>query len=286
MTIKQSLNGIAWSTSRTVANGRGPVSRALFGLASIYVRAYKNLNYDIAENGELFVLRKLAQSDVRMIFDVGANVGDYSAACLECMPNAHVHAFEIAEPTYKLLADKSSGSARMSIHNLGLSNKSGEIEMFYNAAHDGSSSLLDQASQIHSGQEFKAIPCRVMRGDEFCSENGIDHIDLLKIDVEGAEHLVLEGFDSLFRKGAITCVQFEFGLVNIYSKFLLHDFWTMFNGYEFEVGPIMPDGVDFKSYDPHDEDFQGAPNYFAVHRSRKDLVETLRSTSLRPRKSA
>jgi hypothetical protein len=94
--------------------------------------------------------------------------------------------------------------------------------------------------------------------------------------VEGAEHLVLEGFTDSFERGIISAVQFEFGMINIYSKFLLKDYWQFFSQYGFAIGPIMPKGVAFKDYNPRDENFQGSPNFFAVHKTKSMIMEAVK----------
>ena len=277
MTSKDLFRTLAWRGSRAIAHKCGIFSDVCFSLASIYVRSYNNLNYDMASNGELAILDKLAKSQFSTIFDVGANVGEYSLACSERMPSAMVHAFEIALPTFRVLSDKIGAQKNITIHNVGLSDRCEEVEVFYNREHDGASSMVCGVSGIHP-EKIDVLKCRVITGDDYCSLNRIESIDLLKIDVEGAENLVLKGFSGMFAKGAISCVQFEFGLANIYSRFLLNDFWHFLSGCGFELGPIMPDGVVFKNYDPRDENFEGAPNYFAIQRKRQDLIHAVRSS--------
>jgi hypothetical protein len=102
----------------------------------------------------------------------------------------------------------------------------------------------------------------VMRGDEFLAREGIDEVDFLKIDVEGAEHLVLRGLDGLLRQGRVRFVQFEYGRVNILTRFLLKDFYELFARHNYVVGKIYPDHVEIRDYDLMDEDFLG-PNYLA-----------------------
>jgi hypothetical protein len=102
----------------------------------------------------------------------------------------------------------------------------------------------------------------VMRGDEFFAQEGIAEVDFLKLDVEGAEHLVLQGLGDRLREQRVRFVQFEYGRVNILTHFLLRDFYELFATYGYVVGKIYPDYVDFRDYDLSDEDFLG-PNYLA-----------------------
>jgi hypothetical protein len=47
--------------------------------------------------------------------------------------------------------------------------------------------------------------------DLYCERNGIEEIDLLKVDVEGAEFQVLVGARRLLKERRVRCVTFEFG---------------------------------------------------------------------------
>jgi FkbM family methyltransferase len=224
-------------------------------------------------NGEYYVLDRLSTTGIKNVFDVGANKGEYTNACLSRFPAATIHAFEIAPPTYQKLTQNVS-SERVKFNKFGLSNTEGYFELNYNPDDDGSSSLVE-GSSIHDGM-WQRIKVDVTTGDKYCKDSGVKSIDLLKVDVEGAEHLVLDGFSQSFASGVISSVQFEFGMVNIYSKFLLKDFWELFSKHGFVVGPVMPNGVDFKDYNTRDEDFQGPPNFFAVHKSKLNIIKAVR----------
>ena len=96
----------------------------------------------------------------------------------------------------------------------------------------------------------------------FSAREGVRDVDFLKLDVEGAEHLVLQGLESSLRLQRVRFAQFEYGRVNILTHFLLRDFHQLFASYGYVVGKIYPDYVDFREYDLGDEDFMG-PNYLA-----------------------
>ena len=115
-------------------------------------------------------------------------------------------------------------------------------------------------------------PIRLETGDAYCATKGIDRIDLLKIDVEGAEHMVLRGFEQMLQHGAIRAVQFEYGNINFESRFLLRDFWEFFTKRGFVLGPVMPRGVRFKAYQTQDESMPSPPNYLAVLRNDTALI--------------
>jgi FkbM family methyltransferase len=153
----------------------------------------------------------------------------------------------------------------------GLSDQAGVVEVHV-GQNDTVSSMLDLGS-IRRGEQ-RLVSCPVRRGDEYCREHGINVIDILKIDVEGAEHLVLNGFGDLWDQGKIGLVQFEYGIANIYSRYLLIDFWKEFERRGYRIGKLMRNRIEFSEYSPIYEDFRG-PNYVAVHSSRRDMLRFL-----------
>jgi len=54
------------------------------------------------------------------------------------------------------------------------------------------------------------IECKTL--DTLCLEIGLEKIDYLKIDTEGAEYKILSGARNLLQKQKITFIQFEYGL--------------------------------------------------------------------------
>jgi len=255
-----------------VARRRGKVAEIVFILSNIYQDAYKNVCYDFTMNGEYWLLDQLKQLPIGVIFDVGANHGEWSAAASARFPNALIHAFEIVPTTYKYLDDTARRMPNIHPNLFGLADHDGFVEVSVGQKDDGVSSMLD-LSGIHKGHR-SVTQCAVRRADEYCWEQGIKQIDILKIDVEGVEHLVLDGFGDVWDQGNIGLVQFEYGMANIYSHHLLIDFWKDFEKRNYKIGKLMPDHIKFSNFSPEYEDFCG-PNYVAVHKSRTDLVQAL-----------
>ena len=113
-----------------------------------------------------------------------------------------------------------------------------------------------------------------MRGDDFSESAEIVHIDLLKIDTEGADHLVLAGFEGMLASHNIDVVQFEYGTWALETKFLLRDFYLLFASCGYVVGRLFPRGVHFGPYDVCDEDFRGL-NFVAVREALADVIASL-----------
>jgi FkbM family methyltransferase len=255
-----------------IARRPGKIADLCFHLSEVYQTAYKNVSYDFAINGELWLLDRLKHLTVEMIFDVGANHGEWAAAASARFPNAVIHAFEIVPNTYNYLEDTAHRTPNIRPNCSGLADHTGFVDVSVWQKNDTVSSILDLSGIRKVGRS--QIQCAVHRADEYCRERGINQIDILKIDVEGAEDLVLRGFGDLWDHGNIGLVQFEYGMANIYSHHLLIDFWRDFEKRNYQIGKLMPNNVEFTDFSPLYEDFRG-PNYVAVHSSRKDFLQAL-----------
>src|SRR5437899_5365736 len=208
--------------------------------------AYANVGSDVTENGELEMLRRLAPFDFNTIFDVGANVGDWSIQALTCWPTARVHAFEVAKPTFDTLSaniEQQHLKSRAILNHCGLGDVSGALTMYYYPDH----SELTCAEPRHDGYAATEFSAEIMTGDCYVGRSGIERIDFLKIDVEGAEHLVLGGLSATIGQGRVGCIQFEYGAFSITSRFLLHDYYGVL-GSRYWIGKIFPTGVEFQDY--------------------------------------
>ena len=68
------------------------------------VLASKNKQYDVALNGEAALLELLRPFAPATLIDVGANIGEWALTACRALPDAVVHAFEIADATADVLA--------------------------------------------------------------------------------------------------------------------------------------------------------------------------------------
>lgn len=228
------------------------------------------LSYDITKNGEQLVIERVTKTG-SVVFDVGANVGDWTA--LAVARGANVHAFEISPPTAAVLEGRFGSHPGVTINRVGLADTAGETVLRH---YPSNPTLSTTIPGFPHHEEFEEITVPIRTGEDYTSERGIDHIDLLKIDVEGAEPAVLRGFRPLFEAGQVDVVQFEYGLVAVIDKVLIGDLYRMLEPLGFVVGPLTGIGVLFQPYDLHLELFEYV-NWVAVRADRRDLVDRLRA---------
>lgn len=252
---------------------RHPLVGNFAALCFQLIAAHRNWSYNSLYNGEYFLLQRLQESGIglRTIFDVGANVGDWSLKACECFPEARVHCFEILPDLAEELTAKVQGKQAV-VNTFGLLDFNGETEVRYYPNRSEFSSVIP----FPHGEEHSTIKAQVMKGDDYLQKHGIARIDFLKLDVEGAEPGVLDGFSEIIGNEGIDVIQFEYGKINILTRFLLLDFYQYFSPRGYRIGKIFPNYVDFKEYDFDQEDFLG-PSYLAVSNRRRDIIDLLQS---------
>ena len=151
------------------------------------------------------------------VFDVGANVGELTLLFTRFVGlTGRVHAFEASGETFKrlkLICDAAS-RPNVELNHLALSDKNGVIRL--NIYEDAYSSFNSQAARPLKDYGLDLEPIGVEETpattvDEYCEKNNVEQIDLLKIDVEGAELQVLRGARRMLKSKKIDCLTFEFG---------------------------------------------------------------------------
>ena len=169
---------------------------------------------------------------------------------LERLPDAGVHSFEPIPETFVELTSRFGSSDRVQLNNMALSNQLAQLRMWTDA-HDGT--MSSATAPPNSSARELLVPCTT--GDEYVRSHAIDHIDFLKIDVEGHEMEVLQGFQASFSGGVVDLVQFEFTLWAAVARRWLADYYDFFEHSDFRIGKLWPHAVHWKQYAAEDEQF-------------------------------
>jgi FkbM family methyltransferase len=235
----------------------------------------KTAREEFAATGEDWLLRKLRGANINTIFDVGSNKGEWTRMAKESFPSAYIHTFEIMPEVYRKFIDNNVLGPNIFPNGFGLGEEIGTIQMKYCVANDTLNTHLGMLSPGSvTDMPFHWRECLTSTGDSYMKHHKIDRVDFLKIDVEGAEHLVMKGFIETMTAGNVGCIQFEYGTANIVARWLLVDANEFLSPLGYVFGKLKPGGVAFKPYDLNDENFFG-PNIVAVHRNRHDILTAL-----------
>jgi FkbM family methyltransferase len=228
-------------------------SKILFKFCAKYVDfCYGDYDFDRRTNGEYQLLKKIIPT-AKVVFDVGANIGDYASEIRKNNPVAIVHCFEPDPRAFLILKEKNG----LLVYNTALGNKSGAQALHLSDKSEHSSFVNTEKNS----RDSQIVTMSTL--DEHCQKNSIHHIDFMKIDVEGYEFFVLEGARELFKNRAIDVVQFEFSGATVYSKTFLKDFIDFFASYGYSLYRVKPLCLEKVIYYPDQERFT-LTNYLAV----------------------
>lgn len=216
---------------------------------------------EFREHGETWIQERFA-GKFNTIFDVGANIGEWTNMTRHYHPNADIHMFEIVPHTYRRLLNNIQIDGKMYPNSFGLLDQAGPVPMKHKTTYDALSTIVTDVRL----DESIPITGLAFTGDQYVQSRGIDVIDYLKIDTEGAEGKVFHGFYNTFRGGKVRVVQFEYSFICVLTKWLLIDSYKFFEPLGFKLGRLRPDHIEFHDYTLIDEDFKG-PEYIAVHES-------------------
>jgi FkbM family methyltransferase len=133
-------------------------------------------------------LEKQAGHDVKVVFDVGAAIGEAALPMARAFPSAKLYCFEpIPAQFEKLKARTATFSDRITYFNHALFDVNDTAEFGIWKDHPDASSFL---SELGQAEKISVVRKRL---DDVVHSLGITHIDFLKIDVEGVEKEVLAG---------------------------------------------------------------------------------------------
>lgn len=144
----------------------------------------------------------LTKDDV--VFDIGTNIG--TIANWFATRTHHVHGFEPHPDNLKMTNEQIQlrKTTNITLSQLALGSEPGTLQLHVKSFH-GHHSLGDTSAT----PTVEKIDVEVDTVDRYCTANGIERIDFLKIDVEGFEEEVLKGATTMLEKQQVRLVLFE-----------------------------------------------------------------------------
>lgn len=211
------------------------------------------------------LLTRLCDSK-KTFLDVGAHIGSVTAHVMRHCSNVNLIAVEA-------MPDKATKFRKkfptVVLHEIAAGDNSGEVTFFVNIEETGYSSLIRPKSQLN----VREIRVQKKKLDDCIYEK---NIDLIKIDVEGAELGVLRGAENIISESR-PVIMFESASSQTQPEYGLNDIWQWFDQREYSL--FMPNRVAHNGNSLGKDCFidchtypRQTTNYFAIPNERRTEI--------------
>ncbi len=244
---------------------------------ALYQQARGDIQNNIATNGERMIQRcvinawrkKVIKDSQLVVFDVGANIGEWSYQLLDDLLKSNelqfldIYLFEpVPSTAEKLIQRLNKFGDLLRFEQLVLSSTDG-IDQFYincNNENAGTNSLYQQGIDSYTINVLKNT------ASTFCAANKINKIHLFKCDTEGHDMEVIRGAIPLIAEEKIDVFQFEYNYRWIYSKNFLRDVFSIIEKLPYKIAKIQSEYIILlpEWHFELDKFFEG--NYLLVHK--------------------
>lgn len=179
----------------------------------ILKKTFKSIGYKLSKNSKIPLLdddvflaikNKLPDNE-KVFFDVGANLGQTIKKMRKNYSTSKIYAFEPSKNCFEHLK-KNFNDNNINLHNLAVGSNSGNFK-FNEYSWSALNSFLKRA--YGTAKIIETYLVEVVTIDEFCKNNDISYINLLKTDTEGYELNVLKGASKMMEQNRIQFVYVE-----------------------------------------------------------------------------
>lgn len=223
----------------------------------------RRIFFGLQDNVELkFLTRLVVRGDV--VFDMGGNVGLYTVVLARAVgEQGRVYVFEPVPrnvASIKRNVSLNRMQERVTVTQVAVSDRRGEMDLYFSSVLDRSNS--GWASLVPDTGRPDRVVVPTIDIDSFIREHGISKVDLIKMDIEGAELSALKGMRNLLSAESAPIIHFE---VNPYllarantraeevKQFLAQAGYKLFTHEGAKLTPVAPDTPE-----PHQRDLLAA----------------------------
>jgi FkbM family methyltransferase len=217
-----------------------------------------------ALDAEINAAKSVIKNSSPIIFDVGANNGEWSLLLHNIFPKSQIFLFEPQPACQKLIAAKNIPNSQLIPK--AVSSKTGILQLYTTAENSEIASLHQRQDSYFQHNIFTAVDVETITLDSVIENYGLACIDFMKMDIEGHELDALNGAIKSLEQRRIKALSFEFGSGNINSRTFFRDFWDLLRPLKYQLYRILPSSrlMPIKEYYEDCEYFRGVTNYIAV----------------------
>ncbi len=168
----------------------------------------------VPEDDAYRIVASLVDTDEPEIIDGGAHLGDVPDNMGPLFGSARFHCFEPDPVLTEQLDRKYVADDKVSIVHAALGDAVGRASLNINVSRP-TNSLLPISDTLQPdlqklGTMVEQVEVDVLTIDDYCKQNGIDKIDVIKLDLQGYDYLALRGAIDTLRQVQVVLVEVLF----------------------------------------------------------------------------
>ncbi len=194
-----------------------------------------DVRYAAAHDPLVAQKRLLAGTAVEIVIDAGGNNGEWTTNYRQTFPEAEVIVFEPFPASIESLQRAFAADPKVTVIGKALGETNAQRTLFCNKL-SATNSLFPVDPAIHEMLPDPSwvtaeseIATQIVTLDDYCSEASIARVNVLKLDIQGAELLALRGAQGLLFRGAVDL---------IYTELLFHPHYRG-QAYFFEIAQFL-----------------------------------------------
>jgi FkbM family methyltransferase len=176
----------------------------------------RKVSPNLGSNVYLDIGTLLTSTPEPVVLDVGANIGQTVERVLAALDRPQIHAFEPSPTTFAELSQNTAGLPGVKVKNCGMGAEPGTLELIENTSSDMTSFL--ELGDDGWGETRTKTPVQVLTVDDYCRDQSIESIDLLKSDTQGYDLEVLKGASEMLEAGRIRFLLLELNFDESYRQ--------------------------------------------------------------------
>ena len=201
------------------------------------------------QSNDYAIFRAFLSSRPDAIVDVGANEGQFARECRRFGYGGDLLSFEPGQQAFRKLAESSRGDQRWEVQPLAVGNDSRDVVVNITANEGASSSLLPMLpSHLDAAPDSyvtRRETARMVRLDSILAGRAWQRM-ALKVDVQGAELMVLEGAVEVMDR--IAAIRLECSLIHLYEgDWLWDEALAWMQAHSFTLAGLAPGFTDARS---------------------------------------
>jgi FkbM family methyltransferase len=150
-------------------------------------------------------VERLFPDEDLLVFDIGANVGQFAMETKRALPKARVESFEPIPSSFERLVGNVAQYSDVTCHRIAFSDRTGTVQMSAEPFDDGNRIITGAGNE--AGEAVATVEASTL--DDYLERNPVPFIHLLKTDTEGHDLNVLKGAEQTLRSNKVGVIQSE-----------------------------------------------------------------------------